>query len=161
MRKLVVVFAMAACLIGIAGQASAATISVTVSLEVVAVSVDPTAWVIGPIGLGGTDLLTPITATNDGDVPIDLNIRVVNGGGGWTVDGTSPDLNKFTVLADSGTPSFTMFRLTTTDAGLATNVSASGGTQVFDLTFTAPSSDDIGGGTAQGFDIVITASATP
>ena len=92
MKKLVVVFAMAACLVGAAGQASAATtgnISVTVSLmSVTSVLVTPGSWPIGATTFGATDLLS-FSAENDGTEAINLTITGANGAGGWTIGGSS------------------------------------------------------------------------
>lgn len=158
--------ALALCLLVAAGQAAAATtgtISVTVSLQsTVSVDVSPTTWNIGPIALDGTDTLTPVTATNNGNVTIDLNIKGSNGATNWTINGTSTGADQFTVQAHNGTPALspTSFLLTTVDHALSSSLATSS-SQTFDLTFTAPSSDTGGGGADQSFDVTVTASQTP
>ena len=167
MKKLVIVFAMVACLIGVTGQASAATtgnISVTVSLvSVTSVSVTPGSWSIGEITFGQIVTLTPVTATNNGTEPINLTITGANGAGTWVIGGSS-DADQFSVEAKNGAPS-----LTNTDshflingASPTINVSSitAGNSQVFDLVYTAPSSNTDTVGASQGFTIVITASAS-
>ncbi len=158
MKKTTVVAALALCLALMTGQAQAGTtdsISVTVSLEeVISVSLDNNAWSIGPIALNGSDPLATVTATNDGNVSIDLDIRGADGTGGWTI-GTPAGADQFEVSLVS--PAIT---LTAVDQVLQNSV-ATGGTKTIDMTYTAPSSDIFGGGVDQGFSIVVTASATP
>ena len=157
MKRTTVVAALALCLALLTGQAWAATtdsITVTVSLEeAISVSLDNDAWTIGPIALNGSDTLLTVTATNDGNVTIDLDIRGAGGNGGWTI-GTPAGPNQFEVSLAS--PAIT---LTDVDQDLQNSVIA-GGTKTIDMTYTAPSSDTFGGGVDQGFSIVVTASKT-
>ena len=163
MKKLVVVFAMAACLVGAAGQASAATtgnISVTVSLmSVTSVLVTPGSWPIGATTFGATDLLS-FSAENDGTEAINLTITGANGAGGWTLGGSS-GADQFSVEASNGTPALSGGTFFLTIGALTLNVSsiATGNAQTFDLEYTAPSSNTNTVGASQNFIIVITASA--
>lgn len=157
MRRVTLLLALTLCVAGWTGQAHAGTtgmIAVTVSLqEEISVSLDASAWNIGPIALSGTDPLGTVTATNDGNVTIDLDIRGADGAGGWTI-GTPAGTDQFEVALT--TPS----TLTTVNQTLATSV-AKGGTVFIDMTYSAPTSDTLGGGVDQGFNITVTASKTP
>ena len=150
--------ALAVGLVGLTGQAWAAetdTITVTVSLEsIISVSLDTDAWNIGAIVLSGTPESSPqFTATNDGNVGIDLDIKSSDGANGWTVgDPAASDTFKVTVT----TPSLT---LALGDQALTTNMAPSG-TKTIDMTYTAPTGDTQGAGMDQGFTITVTASAT-
>lgn len=156
MRRVTLLLALTLCVAGWTGQAHAGTtgmIAVTVSLqEEISVSLDASAWNIGPIALSGTDPLGTVTATNDGNVTIDLDIRGADGAGGWTI-GTPAGTDQFEVALT--TPS----TLTTVNQTLATSV-AKGGTVFIDMTYSAPTSDTLGGGVDQGFNITVTASKT-
>ena len=126
-------------------------ITVTVSLtETVSVSLDSNTWAIGAIALGGTVGPASYTATNNGNVAIDLTIRATNGAGGWTL-ASSAGAEAFSVAVAS--PAIT---LTTSDQALASNVAVSG-TKGIALTYSAPTSDTIGGGVDQGFSITVSA----
>ena len=135
MRKLLLVFAMAACLVGVTGQASAATtdtITVTVSLaEVISVTLDQPTWVIGAIAIDFISASFPVIATNEGNVRIDLNIDGTDGAGGWTL-GNADASNVFAVGV---TPAVIAAFPLTTGAG-----------------------DTQGGGTSQDFTVTLTAS---
>ncbi len=157
MRKTSLTLALAIGLVGIMGQAwadSEATITVTVELESISVSLDTSAWEIGPITLGGSDTLPTVTATNEGNVDIDLKIKGANGTGGWTI-GTPAGEDTFEVALTS--PAIT---LTTSDQSLADAVAPDATTSI-DLAYAAPSIDNFGGGVDQGFDITVTASKSP
>ena len=165
MKKLVLVIVMTMCLIGVTGQASAATtgnINVTVSLvSVTSVTVSPGSWSIGPIGFNGTNVLA-VTAGNDGTEAINLTITGADGAGNWVI-GSSNDADQFSVEAKTGTPALTNSDsiFLTTAASATINVSAitAGNSQDFSLEYTAPDSNTDTVGTSQGFTIVITASA--
>lgn len=164
MKKLVLVFTIAACLVGVTGQASAATtgnISVTVSLvSVVSVLVTPGTWSIGPITFGQVVQLDGISAANNGTESITLNITGANGANGWSIGGSS-GVDTFSVQVDNGAPllSPTSFFLTTEAIGLNAAAITAGNMQDFDLEYTAPSSNTQTVGDSQNFTIVITASA--
>ena len=162
MRKLGLVFAIVVCLVGVTGQASAATtdtITVTVSLgEVISVTLDEPTWSIGAIAIDFVSSAFPVVATNAGNVDIDLDINGENGAGGWTM------------AASVGTDAF---RVTVTPAVIAAFPMTTGGTKMFDalphttsnttsfdLTYNAPSGDTAGP-VDQGFTITVTASKTP
>ena len=157
MKKVTLILALVICMIAMAGQAGAATsgtISVTVSLELISVSLDASAWDIGPISLSGSNVLPTVVATNNGNVSLDLDIKGANGAGGWAIGATAAS-DTFVVAVTS--PAIT---LTTSDQTLSTGLAASG-TKDIDMTYSAPTADTVGGGVAQGFDITITASKTP
>lgn len=157
MKKATVLAAMAVCLVLFTGQVRAdttGTISVTVSLEAISVSLNNATWNIGPIALGGTSVLPTVTATNNGNVVIDLKIRGANGNGNWSI-GSPAGLNTFVVtLVDPATT------LTAVDQVLKNGV-ATTGTHAINMTYSAPASDDKGAGVDQGFNIVVTASKAP
>lgn len=158
MKKVLWITTLMLALSGITGQAMAATtdsITVTVSLvESISVTLDNNTWTIGSVALSGTDSLATVTATNNGNVTIDLDIKGANGAGGWTI-GATPASDVFEVAVTSPAIS-----LTTSDQTLATSVATSG-TATIDMTYNAPTADTFGGGVAQGFAITVTASKTP
>jgi hypothetical protein len=157
MRKLSVLTALIAgfCFFGIMQvQAAEQSITVTVSLESsISVSLDKTAWVIGPKGLGATAGPEAFVATV-GNTPTKLEIKGADGAGGWTI-GTPVGADKFEVAVTD--PAITLTKVNQT---LAASVAAYG-TKSFSLTYKSPSSDTKGAGVAQGFAITVTASATP
>ncbi len=137
---------------GQAWAAGSATISVTVSLEeVISVSLDNDAWVIGAIALSGSNGPETFTATNDGNVAIDLDIAGTNGAGAWTL-AAAVGADAFRVAVTDPAIS-----LSTTDQTLATNL-AKNGTKAIALTYSAPTTDTKGGGVDQSFTITVTAS---
>ena len=154
MRKLILTLVLAAGLMGLAGQswaADTAAISVTVSLqEVVSVALDKDSWAIGSIALSGSDGPEAFTATNDGNVAIDLSISATNAAGGWTI-AASAGADAFSVAVDSPA-----INLSTSGQSLAGNVAVSGA-KAFNLTYNAPTSDSHGGGVSQGFSVAVSA----
>jgi len=138
---------------GMAWAADTGTITVTVSLQSISVSLDNSTWDIGPIALGGTNVLPTVTATNDGNVNIDLAIKGADGAGAWAIGTQGAD----TFEVDVASPVLT---LSTTNQTLASSLAPSG-TKTIDLTYKAPTSDTKGPSVAQGFAITITASKTP
>jgi len=155
MKKAVLMLAMVVGLVGFGGQAWAATsdsIAVTVSLaEEVSVSLDSNAWDIGAITIGGGPYgPASYTATNDGNVAIDLTIAGTDGAGGWTL-AASAGANAFAVDVNTGAIS-----LSTGGDTLATDV-AKDDTVGIDLSYSPPTSDSYGGGEDQGFDITVSA----
>ena len=155
MRRVTLMTAVAACLLGIGGQAWAAdtdTITVTVSLEaVISVSVSPNTWNIGAIALSGVNGPQAFTATV-GNSATKLEIMGSNGAGGWTI-GATPGADRFVVAVSS--PAIT---LTTAYQTLDASVAAYGN-KGFDLTYSAPASDTKGGGVDQSFAVTLKASA--
>lgn len=168
MKKLVLVIVMIACLVGITGQASAATfgnIAVTVSLvSVTSVSVTPDTWNIGTIGFGGTNVLA-VSATNNGTESIDLTITGADSAAGaWLIGSTvPPGADEFSVEAKTGTPALnnsdSIFLTSAASAPINAAAITAGNSQDFSLEYTAPSSNTDTVGDPQGFTIVITASA--
>lgn len=158
MKKVLWITALVLALFGMAGQSWAATtdsITVTVSLaEDIAVSLNNNTWTIGSIALSGSDGLATVTATNDGNVTIDLVIKGANGAGGWTI-GSAPGADTFEVELTAPPIS-----LTAADQSLVSSLATSG-TKTIDLTYNAPTDDNFGGGVDQGFTITVTASKTP
>lgn len=154
MKLAIAVLMMATALfVAPAYAADSATISVTVSLEFISVSLDTAAWNIGPISLGGSNTLPTVTATNEGNVDIDVKIQGTDGAGGWTLGTSGADSFEVEETNTSTTLSTTAQALTT---GLAPSA-----TLDIDLTYTAPTSDTLGGAVDQSFDITVTASKTP
>ena len=162
MKKLVLVFAMAACLVGVTGRASAATtdsITVTVSLaSVISVTLDQAAWVVGEIALDFVSSSFPVVATNAGNVDIDLVINGTDSGGGWTLEATdASDVYAVVVTPAVVTP----FDLTTGDLSLHDALPhTTSNTTSFDLVYNAPSANTFDAGVNQGFTITVTASAS-
>ena len=154
MKKTLVMLAMLG-LVGFAGQgwaASSDSITVTVSLtEEVSVSLDYEVWNIGPIALGGGPYASPaITATNDGNVAIDLTIAGTDGNGGWSLAASATD-DAFAVDVNTGAVA-----LSTGGDSLASNL-AKDGTQGIAMSYSPPTTDSYGGGVDQGFTVTVSA----
>ena len=162
MKKLVLVFAMAACLVGVTGRASAAptdSITVTVSLaSVISVTLDQATWVVGEIALDFVSSPFSVVATNAGNVDIDLDINGTDSGGGWTLGATDAE----NVFAVGVTPAaVTPFALTTGDLSLHDALPhTTSNTTGFGLVYNAPSANTFDAGVDQGFTITVTASAS-
>jgi hypothetical protein len=157
MRSTKLAVALALGLVALMGRTGTAqttdTIAVTVSLqEVLSVSVSPSTWNIGPIAPSGTSGPTSFTATV-GNTATRLEILGADGAGGWLINNTV-GLNQFVVAVTS--PSLTLSAVTYQE--LAPSVPAYGNFS-FELTYSAPSSDDKGAGTDQSFAITVRASA--
>ena len=124
--------------------------------EIISVSVSPSTWAIGIIPLSSVYEAGPYTITNNGNVAEDFDIKGANGAGGWTLSG-SIGQNAFKVEVDKEDDGSYEIILTGTDQALYSNLAVSG-TKNIGLKYSAPNSDTVGGGTAQGFNITITAS---
>jgi len=142
--------------------ASTATVTATVTVQNVSVSVEDGTVTYGTLATSSSTntaaagLDDSQTATNDGNVASDLNIRGQNTTA-WTLAGSvGADQYKhdFCVTDCDGTPTWTA--LTTNYQALATGVAASG-TQVFDLRINTPSSSS--SYTQQSADITVQAVA--
>ena len=153
MKKTMVVMAVMA-LAAICGQGWAGTsdsITVTVSLtEEVSVSLDLNTWNIGPVILSGTSGPETFTATNDGNVAIDIDIAGTDAAGGWLLAAAAGS-DAFAVDVNSSFP------LSTSDQALDSNV-GTGATSGIDLTYGAPTADTKGGGVDQSFSVTVSAS---
>lgn len=125
------------------------TVTATVTAQNVAVSVSDGTVAYGTLAVSTSDDTTTNgtthdsqTATNDGNVTSDLEIKGqdATGGTGWTLAatiGSDQYVHEFCITDCDGTPSWTA--LTTTYQTLASSVAAAG-TQVFDLKISIPSS---------------------
>jgi len=122
----------------------------TVIGEVISVSLDSNTWDIGSIVLSGSSVSPSYTATNDGNVAIDLTIKATDGAGGWTL-APAAGANAFRVAVTSPA-----LNLSTSDQSLATNVGVAG-TQGIDMTYNAPTSDTYGESVDQQFTVTVSA----
>lgn len=143
--------------------ASSANVSATVTVQNVSVSVSDGAVAYGTLSAGGTENTTSggvndsQTATNDGNVTEDLNIRGANSTN-WTLAATSGSdqyVHEFCTTDCDSSPTWTA--LTTSNQTLATSV-ADSGTQVFDLKVTVPSPSSVD--TAETLTVTVQASAS-
>lgn len=143
--------------------ATSATVTATVTVQNVAVSVSDGTVAYGTLGTSSSantasgDLDDSQTATNDGNVATDFNIRGQNSAN-WTLAasvGADQYKHDFCVTDCDGTPTWTA--LTTSNQSLASSV-ASSGTQVFDLRINTPSSST--NYTSQSVDVIVQASAS-
>lgn len=154
MKKYFVCMMVVLAVVGFANAGWAAdsdTISVTVSLTAsIEVSLDKTSWNIGTIALSDVVGPEPFEATV-GNTSTRLDIAASAPVGGWSL-GAVAGANTVVVAVDD--PAIT---LTAADQLLATV--AAYGSKAFDLTYSAPTSDTIGAGVDQGFDITVKASA--
>lgn len=125
------------------------TVTATVTAQEVSVSVSDGTVEYGTLAVSTTEntaasgsLNDTQTATNDGNVTADLEIKGqdATGGTGWTLAGTigaDQYIHDFCITDCDGTPTWTP--LTTTYQTLASSVAAAG-TQDFDLRLSMPSS---------------------
>ncbi len=157
MKRGTLILALALCLICTAGRVWAAetdAISVTVSLESISVSLDNNTWLIGPIGLNDSSVLATVTAENDGNVDIDVDISATNGANLWNI-GPAIGLDTFRVaLADPA------INLSTLDQDLVDSL-APAGTKAIDLTYYSPGTDGQGPGLDHSFTVTVSASESP
>jgi hypothetical protein len=111
-------------------------ITVTVTLRNVSVSITAGhPWAIGVLGAGQSSSGHSCTAENDGNVVEDFFAKVGNSSPGSWAPGGSAGTDQFVMnLTDLGA-------LTGSDQEFASNV-AIDGSDVFELTFTAPSASD-------------------
>lgn len=125
--------------------ATTATVGATVTVQNVSVSVADGTVTYGTLGLNATADTNPAdlqTATNDGNVTEQFNIKGMNATGStqtWTLAATAGSaqyIHGFCV-ATCGTPPTNYTALTTSYQTLAASVAASG-TQTFDLYINTP-----------------------
>lgn len=139
-------------------SADEASVTATVTVQNISVSVADGAVSYGTLAVNtsaGTNGSDTQTATNDGNVTADLNIRGQNTAA-WTLSGTAGAntyIHRFCTTSCASPPtSYTP--LTTSYQTLASAVTASG-TQTFDLYITTPTSSS--SYTAQNVDVTVQA----
>ncbi len=116
----------------------------------ISVNVTPGTWNLSEVALGSSHGPTSFSA-QVGNADTKLEIKATDGAGGWTL-GSAPGLNVFSVTVTS--PALT---LSSSYQTLSPSVTANTSLG-FDLTYNAPTSDDVGAGVGQGFDITVRAS---
>lgn len=145
-----------------AKSATTSTVTATVTVQNISVSVSDGTITYGTLGTSSTQDTTSTgaddsqTATNDGNVTEDFNIKGQDSAN-WTLAATqSTDqyFHKFCTTDCDGTPTWTA--LTTSYQTLASSVSTSG-TQIFDLQIGTPSSTS--NYTQQSVDVTVQAVA--
>ncbi len=143
--------------------AGSATVAATVTMQNVSVSVTDGSISYGTLSSSSTKDTTNAvlndsqTATNDGNVNQDLNIRGQNSTN-WTLAataGANQYKHEFCTINCDVSPTWTA--LTASNQTLQNAVAASG-TKVFDLKLTAPSSSTVY--TQQSVDVIVQASAS-
>ncbi len=156
---LVVLFISAASL----NAAETGTVTATVTVQNVSLNVSDGEIEYGTLNLDGTEdtttngLSDSQTVTNDGNVTETFNIQGQNSSP-WTLSATAGAddyVHEFCTTDCDADPTWTA--LTTSDQELATGIAASGGTQVFDLKITMPSSST--SYDPQNVDVTVTAVA--
>jgi hypothetical protein len=155
MRKRIVAIIAVVALMGLLLPASVfaadtGAVTCTVSAVMVSVSVSPGSVAYGTLNVGTTEntlvgeLNDTQTATNDGSGTENFNIKSSDASGttAWTlVDTGAPGANEFKheFSTDSGT-NWTAMPADHTYTSLATGITATTGTQTFDLQITMPAS---------------------
>jgi len=142
--------------------ASTDSVTATVTVQNISVSVTDGAIAYGTLAINtsaGTNAADTQTATNDGNVTENLNIKGQNSAN-WTLDSTNATedhyIHRFCTSSCTSPPtSYTA--LTTNYQTLATSVSSSGN-QTFDLYITTPQSSTVY--TQQSVDIMVQAVAS-
>jgi len=161
------------CILGIVGliigtmvsAATEATVTATVTVQNIAVSVSDGIVAYGTLGQNSTkgthsgDLNDLQTATNDGNVTEDFNIKGQNSTN-WTLGATAATdvyVHQF-CTSTCTTPPTNYTALTTSYATLATGIAASGN-QTFDLYINTPNTSSVF--TQQSVDVIIQAVQSP
>lgn len=141
-----------------AQAATTASVAATVTVQNISVSVSDGSVSYGTLGVNssaGTNGTDTQTATNNGNVAEDLNIKGQNSTA-WTLGnaaGTDTYVHQFcTATCGSAPTNYT--KLTTNYQALATNVAANG-TQTFDTYITTPTSSS--SYTQQSVDVTVQA----
>jgi len=143
-------------LVGLVSQLQAgqtAGISVTVTLELISVSVAPTSWAIGSVAAESSKESGTYTVTNDGNVTENISIQCGNSGS-WTIVGTISGPNQFKMEAKGGDQA----TYTSIDSSkvLKSNLAASVTVTDLKLNFTAPQAGS--NTTEQTITVTLTAS---
>ncbi len=140
--------------------AGTATVAATVTVQNVSVSVTDGSIAYGTLATNtsaGTNGSDTQTATNNGNVAEDLNVRGQNSAN-WTLGatvGTDTYVQQFCTASCASAPT-NYTKLTTSYQALASNV-AGNGTQTFDLYITTPTSSSVF--TQQSVDVTVQAVA--
>lgn len=143
-------------LIGLVSQLQAgptAGISVTVTLELISVSVAPTSWAIGSVAAESSTESGTYTVTNDGNVTENISIQC-GSSASWTVVSTISAINQFKMEAKGGDQS--SYVSIDTSKVLKSNLAALGTVTDLMLKFTAPQAGS--NTTAQTIPVTLTAS---
>ncbi len=122
--------------------AGEATVTCTVTPELISVTVNPTGVDYGILGNSANATSGVITATNNGNVAEDFDIRGANATSGtdtWTLAG-SVGADQYMHEFGLGSSPSTFTALATSGQDLANNIAASVGTQDFKLKIWTPSS---------------------
>ncbi len=151
------------------------TISATVTVQEIAVSVDPTDVNYGTVAFeatkrSGTAGSPYFTASNDGNVNIDLKVRGANAtftGGSWTIQATAPscptetNLYRHSVLGATGGVDDTEIFMTTSNssANLVSGL-ASAGTKGFNSKIYMPCTGSGGLGETASTSITVVATGS-
>ena len=167
MRSLITsiaILALVGLVVGVAVQAAdEASVGATVTVQNISVSVDDGAVAYGTLAVDTIEDTTSSgkndsqTATNNGNVTVDLNIRGTNSGS-WTLASAAGDgeyAHKFCTTDCDSSPTWTA--LTTSNLTLVSAVGTSG-SQEFDLQITTPTITSIY--TVQSVDVTIQATAS-
>jgi len=117
----------------------------------ISVTVTPGTWDLSAVALSSSHGPTVFSAAV-GSAATKLEIKADDGAGGWAL-ATTPGHNAFSVNVSSPALS-----LTNSYQTLSPSVTASTSLD-FSLTYHAPTSDDLGAGVSQGFDVTVKASA--
>lgn len=135
------------------------TIAVTVTLSsIISVSVDVPTWAIAVNTLAATETSAEITASNDGNVIETFAIKGADGAGGWTL-GTPGAVNVFGLGLSIDSPLYETFTAMDANGITLGGDIALAGTETFKMKYTMPTTDNMGGGIGQGFNVTVTAAA--
>lgn len=155
------------------------TISATVTVQEIAVSVDPSSVDYETVAFeatkrSGTAASPYFTATNDGNVDIDLRVRGANatltpGPGSWTIQGSAvscpadgTDVFAHSAIgATSGADDTPIFMTTSTSSSFLDTSLASTGTKDFNSEIFMPCSGSAGLGQTASTSVTVVATASP
>jgi len=117
--------------------ADSAQISVTVTLENISVSVDPTSWAIGTVAAESATQSGTYTITNNGNVAEDISVQC-GSSTDWTVVDTITDVDQFKMEAQGGDLGTSAYTSIHTSQTLKNNLAPSVTVSDVKLQFTAP-----------------------
>lgn len=144
-------FLAALALVALAAPALAGTtanITITVTVEFLSVTVNPTTVALGTVAAGATTVGTKLDVTNDGNVAQNIGLRILD----------EDDLNAWTAAAAPGVNIYVLFGLLVTDGGAAPGTGDCGANDVLTTSVKYWGGD----GTAAGSQLVTdVAAATP
>lgn len=138
------------------GGGDAFLFKIVEGVSVIAISLTPEFWNIGPRPLGHVETSGAFTLANTGNTPVSVAVSAGNAAGGWLLRDT-PGVNAFSVEFDRGDDG--VFETVLSTLGrLVPETLPAGGSVPFRLRHRAPDADTLGAGAPQDFTVTFRAS---